>query len=85
MMITGAILQATAQSVSQFLGGRALLSFGGGLNNNADRLIVIEHCYPSQRPHISGAYNAFVNVGSIAAAATTFGTFYMDMADQWPW
>jgi MFS family permease len=84
LMLTGAVLQATSKNIGWFMGGRALLGFGGGFNNNADPLMVIELCYPSQRPPIAGAYNSFVNVGSIIAAATTFGTYYITNS-EWSW
>ncbi|KZT59979.1 hexose transporter [Calocera cornea HHB12733] len=83
MMLTGAALQAGAKNVNWFIGGRALLGFGGGFNNNADPLMVIELCFPSHRAPIAGSYNSIVNIGSIVAAATTFGTYYM--AGQWSW
>jgi len=83
LMMTGAALQASSKSVPWFLGGRCLLGFGGGFNNNADPLMVIELCYPSHRAPIAGSYNSITNIGGIVAAATTFGTFYM--AGQWSW
>jgi len=83
MMITGAALQASAKNVNWFLGGRVLLGFGGGFNNNADPLMVIELCFPSHRHAIAGSYNSFTGIGSILAAALTFGTYYM--ASSWSW
>jgi len=84
MMLTGAALQASSKSVAWFLGGRCLLGFGGGFNNNADPLMVIELCYPSHRAPIAGSYNSIVNIGSIVAAACTFGAYYMTDT-QWSW
>ena len=83
LMMTGAILQANAKDVNWFIGGRCLLGFGGGFNNNADPLMVIELCYPSHRAPIAGSYNSFTNIGSIVAALCTFGTYYM--AGDWSW
>jgi len=83
MMITGASLQAGAKNVNWFLGGRALLGFGGGFNNNADPLMVIELAYPSHRPILAGCYGSLTGVGSIVAAALTFGTYYI--AGSWSW
>jgi len=83
MMITGAALQASSKNVAWFLGGRALLGFGGGFNNNADPLMVIELCYPLHRPMIAGSYNSLTGIGSILAAAITFGTYYL--ASSWSW
>jgi len=83
MMLTGAALQASSRNVNYFIGGRALLGFGGGFNNNADPLMVIELCYPSHRAPIAGSYNSFTNIGSIVAAAVTFGTYYM--SGSWSW
>ena len=83
LMLTGAALQAASKNVNWFLGGRAMVGFGGGFNNNADPLMCSELAYPSHRVPISGSYNSFTNIGSIVAAATTFATYYR--GGEWSW
>lgn len=84
LMLIGAAIQTSSKDLGWFLGGRALVGFGGGFCNNANPLMVIELCYPSQRAPIAGAYNSFTQIGAIVAAATVFGCYYIRDND-WSW
>ena len=84
LMIIGATIQTTSKNLAWFLGGRALVGFGGGFCNNANPLMVIELCYPSQRAPIAGSYNSFTQIGAIGAAIAVFGCYYLRDSD-WSW
>lgn len=66
-----------------FIAARGVLGFGLAFNITAAPLLLLEAAYPTQRSPTVSIYNALWNLGSIAAAWVTYGTFRM--GNQWAW
>lgn len=66
-----------------FIAARGVLGFGLAFNITAAPLLLLELAYPTQRSPMVSVYNALWNIGAIAAAWITYGTFRM--GNTWAW
>lgn len=66
-----------------FIAARGVLGFGLAFNITAAPLLLLELAYPTQRSPMVSIYNALWNLGAIAAAWITYGTF--TLGDTWSW
>ncbi|KAM0210744.1 hypothetical protein ACHAQD_010620 [Fusarium lateritium] len=89
-MITGAIIiiigtcvQATANAMPQFMGGRFLLGFGVSYCCIAAPTYVSELAHPKWRGTLTGFYNCMWPVGAIIAGWVTYGSSFIDGNDSW--
>ena len=57
VIIIGAVLEASASAIGQFMGGRLLIGFGVALANTSAPIYLVEMAYPSWRGVGGGAYN----------------------------
>ncbi|KAF8591260.1 general substrate transporter [Ramaria rubella] len=83
IMVVGAAIQTAAQSLGMFIGARFLMGFGLTFAANSAPLLVTELAYPTQRAQLTSCYNSLWYSGSIVAAWTTFGTFFI--TNSWSW
>jgi len=83
IMIIGAIIQTAAQNLGMFIGARFLMGFGLTFATNSAPLLVTELAYPTHRAPLTSCYNSLWYSGSIIAAWTTFGTFFIK--NSWSW
>ncbi|KAH8549474.1 general substrate transporter [Umbelopsis sp. PMI_123] len=84
ILMLGVILQTAAQNTAMFVVGRVLIGFGNGIQTTACPILVSELSYPSQRTKITGFMNSTGSLGSLLAAAITFGTATMTTS-SWSW
>lgn len=84
ILLLGVIVQTAAQSTAMFVVGRVLIGFGNGIQTTTCPILVSELAYPSQRTTITGFMNSTGSLGSLLAAAITFGTAYMQPS-SWSW
>jgi MFS family permease len=66
-----------------FFGARVVTGAGVGFSQTAAPLLIAETAHPSQRPTLTGLYNAVWFCGSITAAAVAFSTLSID--NSWSW
>ncbi|KAI0029707.1 general substrate transporter [Vararia minispora EC-137] len=85
VMLAGVSLQATATTLSQFIGARALLGAGLQTELNSAPLLVLELSYPTQRGKLTSIYNSLWYSGSVLAAWTCFGAYNGAKTSQWSW
>lgn len=63
IIIIGTCVQAPAESMAQFKGGRFILGFGVALSATAGPSYVAEIAHPAYRGVITGIYNSFWFIG----------------------
>ncbi|TGZ78769.1 general substrate transporter [Ascodesmis nigricans] len=73
-IIVGTCIQATAENMAQFKGGRFLLGVGVSFSATAGPSYVAEMAHPAYRGTITAIYNSFWFMGSIPASWVTYGT-----------
>jgi MFS family permease len=83
MILVGTALQGASQNTGMFIAARGVLGFGLAFNITAAPLLLLELAYPTQRAAMVSIYNALWNLGSIAAAWITYGTF--PLSNDWAW
>ncbi|KAF8591257.1 general substrate transporter [Ramaria rubella] len=83
IMIIGATIQTASQNLGMFIGARFLMGLGLTFAANAAPLLVSEIAYPTHRAPLTSCYNSLWNSGSVVAAWTTFGTFFIK--NSWSW
>ncbi|KAI1331458.1 general substrate transporter [Xylariaceae sp. FL0255] len=83
LILLGVGLQAGARHSGMFIAARGVLGFGLAFNITAAPLLIMELAYPTQRAPMVSIYNALWNLGALAAAWTTYGTFRIN--DDWAW
>lgn len=83
LILLGVGLQGAAQNTGMFIAARGVLGFGLAFNITAAPLLLLELAYPTQRSPMVSIYNALWNLGAIAAAWITYGTFAL--GDSWSW
>lgn len=83
IMIVGAILQGAAQNFAMFLISRFLLGLGIPFAIVAASSLLGELGYPKERAVLGSLFNASWFIGSIVAAAVTYGTF--TIKNNWSW
>lgn len=81
--ILASILQVSIKHPWVFFGARILTGIGVGFSQTAAPLLITETAHPSQRPTLTGLYNAVWFCGSITAAAITFST--LSIGNSWSW
>jgi MFS family permease len=79
----GVVLQGAAQNTAMFIAARGVLGFGLAFNITAAPILLLELAYPTQRSPMVSVYNALWNLGAIAAAWVTYGTFAL--GNSWSW
>ena len=70
----GAVITATAPTLSGFIGGRFLLSFFSTIAATAAPLYLIELAPPQYRGTVAGMYNTLYYLGSIIATGVVYGS-----------
>ncbi|KAF8591277.1 hexose transporter [Ramaria rubella] len=83
LMIVGAVIQTAAQDLGMFIAARFLMGFGLTFAANAAPLLVSEIAYPTHRAPLTSCYNSLWYSGSVVAAWSTFGTFFIN--NSWSW
>ncbi|KAL0632722.1 hypothetical protein Q9L58_008390 [Maublancomyces gigas] len=73
-IIIGTCIQAPANTMAQFKGGRFVLGFGVAMSATAGPSYVAEMAHPKYRGLLTGVFNSFWFVGSIPASWTSYGT-----------
>jgi MFS family permease len=66
-----------------FIAARGVLGFGLAFNITAAPILLLETAYTTQRSPMVSIYNALWNLGAIAAAWITYGTF--SLGNSWSW
>lgn len=67
LVLVGTAVQAPAQSMGQFIGGRFILGFGASIASAAGPAYAVELAHPAYRGTMAGMYNNFWWVGNILA------------------
>ncbi|KAJ9636660.1 hypothetical protein H2204_005260 [Knufia peltigerae] len=70
----GAVITATSPTLSGFIGGRFLLSFGATVATVAAPMYLIEIVPPQYRGTIAGLYNTLYYLGAIIATCAVYGS-----------
>lgn len=83
IMTVGAIVQASCQNLSTFMGARFLLGFGNSLAQLASPMLLTELCHPQHRGRLTTVYNCLWNVGALCVAWIAFGTNFV--TNDWAW
>ncbi|KAI0596648.1 sugar transporter [Biscogniauxia sp. FL1348] len=83
IMIVGAVIQGTAQSLDAFMGGRVMMGFGNSLAQIASPMLLTEICHPQHRGRLTAVYNCLWNAGAIVVTWLSFGTNYIN--NDWAW
>ncbi|KAF8476223.1 putative MFS lactose permease [Kalaharituber pfeilii] len=87
MIIFGTCIQATANTLAQFIGGRFVSGFGVSTSATAGPSYVAEIAHPVYRGTLTAIYNSFWFIGSIPALWVSYGTnlhFHDDRAWRIP-
>ncbi|KAF7595577.1 hypothetical protein BBP40_005612 [Aspergillus hancockii] len=80
----GVIIESTCQtSYAQFVVGKAVVYFGGGIATNAIPVYQGECAPPSLRGLMAGTYNAFLMIGGLAAALIVY--LCRHITNDWAW
>ncbi|KAB8068534.1 general substrate transporter [Aspergillus leporis] len=80
----GVIIESTCQtSYAQFVVGKAVVYFGGGIATNAIPVYQGECAPPSLRGLMAGTYNAFLMIGGLAAALIVY--LCRHIPNDWAW
>ncbi|KAJ5918807.1 hypothetical protein N7454_009951 [Penicillium verhagenii] len=83
LVIVASLVQAAVNSHWAFFGCRVLAGVGVGTAQTAAPLLATEIAHPRHRQTATALYNAAWSVGSIASAAITLATLYMN--GVWSW
>lgn len=83
LMVIGAAVQGSSQSLAQFEGGRFMMGFGNTLAQLSCPLLLAELCHPQHRARVTAIYNCLWNLGAIINTWLTFGTKYIN--NDWSW
>ncbi|KAF5664813.1 lactose permease [Fusarium heterosporum] len=83
IIIIGTCVQATANAMPQFMGGRFLLGFGVSYCCIAAPTYVSELAHPKWRGTLTGFYNCMWPVGAIIAGWVTYGSSFVSGNDSW--
>ncbi|KAH8666862.1 general substrate transporter [Xylariales sp. PMI_506] len=84
LVLVGTAIQASANAMGQFIGGRFVLGFGASIASAAGPAYIVELAHPAYRGTMAGMYNNFWWLGNILAGWTTYGT-NLHYADSWAW
>lgn len=83
IMIAGAIMQASSNTLGVFMGGRFLLGFGNSFCQLSSPMLLTELCHPQHRARLTSVYNCLWNVGALIVSWLAFGTDYIP--NEWSW
>ncbi|KAJ5336640.1 uncharacterized protein N7506_004662 [Penicillium brevicompactum] len=83
VLMIGVALQAGAQNVGMFIAARGIIGMGLVLNITAAPLLLLELAFPGQQGPQVAIYNSLWNLGALAAAWITYGTFRIE--STWAW
>ncbi|KAL1611190.1 hypothetical protein SLS59_000831 [Nothophoma quercina] len=84
LVLVGTAVQATANEMGHFIGGRFLLGFGASIASAAGPAYTVELAHPAYRGTMAGMYNNFWWLGNILAGWTTYGT-NKNFGNSWAW
>ncbi|KAM0807455.1 putative General substrate transporter [Seiridium cardinale] len=84
IVLIGTAIQATADHMGQFIGGRFILGFGASIASAAGPAYTVELAHPAYRGTMAGMYNNFWWLGNILAGWTTYGT-NLNYSTSWAW
>ena len=83
-IVLGAILEASANGIGQFMGGRFLIGFGVSIACTGAPVYLVEMAYPSWRGLFGGLYNVVgYYSGAIIANWVAYGTGHL--STNWSW
>ncbi|KAG9256759.1 lactose permease [Emericellopsis atlantica] len=80
----GTAVQAPAETLPWFIGGRFILGFGASIASAAAPAYAVELSHPAYRGLMSGMYNNLWWLGNILAGWTTYGT-NLHFDNSWAW
>ncbi|KAL5361249.1 putative transporter [Aspergillus floccosus] len=84
IIIVGTILEASANVVSQFIGGRFLIGLGISLCNTSAPIYLVEVALPQWRGTFGGLYNVVgYYSGALSCTWIAYGTGFL--ASNWSW
>ncbi|KAI2628919.1 general substrate transporter [Xylaria nigripes] len=83
IMIVGAVLQAAARNIGEFMGGRVMMGFGNSLAQVASPMLLTEIAHPQHRGRLTAVYNCLWNAGAITVSALSLGTNFIP--STWAW
>ncbi|KAI8635514.1 lactose permease [Xylariaceae sp. FL1651] len=84
IVLIGTAIQASANHLGQFIGGRFVLGFGASIASAAGPAYTVELAHPAYRGTMAGMYNNFWWLGNILAGWTTYGT-NLNIKNSWAW
>ncbi|KAK6199133.1 hypothetical protein LQW54_010052 [Pestalotiopsis sp. IQ-011] len=84
IVLIGTAVQASANSMGQFIGGRFVLGFGASIASAAGPAYTVELAHPAYRGTMAGMYNNFWWFGNNIAGWTTYGT-ELHFTTSWAW
>lgn len=84
LLILGAFLNAFAQNLGTFIGGRVIIGAAGPFGKITGIALLQEIAHPRLRPYVATAYYSNYYFGQIAAAWFCFGTLSWAPVD-WRW
>ena len=83
-VLLGTAVQASANQLGQFMGGRFMLGFGAAIASGAGPAYTVELAHPAYRGVMAGMYNNFWWLGNILAGWTTYGSD-LHIPNSWAW
>ncbi|KAH7006989.1 lactose permease [Ilyonectria destructans] len=84
VVIIGTAVQATANSLGHFIGGRFILGFGASIASAAGPAYTVELAHPAYRGFMAGMYNNLWWLGNILAGWATYGS-NLHFNSSWAW
>ncbi|KAI5460558.1 lactose permease [Mariannaea sp. PMI_226] len=80
----GTVIQATSNSLGQFIAGRFVLGFGASIASAAGPAYTVELAHPAYRGFMAGMYNNLWWLGNIVAGWATYGS-NLHFETSWAW
>ncbi|KAH6967744.1 lactose permease [Ilyonectria sp. MPI-CAGE-AT-0026] len=84
VVLIGTAVQATANSLGHFIGGRFILGFGASIASAAGPAYTVELAHPAYRGFMAGMYNNLWWLGNIIAGWATYGS-NLHFTSSWAW
>ncbi|KAL6399770.1 lactose permease [Ilyonectria robusta] len=84
VVVIGTAVQATANSLGHFIGGRFILGFGASIASAAGPAYTVELAHPAYRGFMAGMYNVLWWLGNIIAGWATYGS-NLHFTSSWAW
>ncbi|KAH7124764.1 lactose permease [Dactylonectria macrodidyma] len=84
IVVIGTAVQATANTLGHFIGGRFILGFGASIASAAGPAYTVELAHPAYRGFMAGMYNNLWWLGNIIAGWATYGS-NLHFETSWAW